>query len=133
MNSNNISSPLPKLYSLKGLVLAAFLGSLIAGGILVYLNCAALNRKNRGIQIFGLIVVLWIALLAVIYHVPEFTGEIIVMGIVHGLLMFEIGRRIFRETYMIFESNNGTYYSLWRCVSISILVYLTLSLILFFL
>lgn len=122
MNTTTASDRPPKLYSLKGLVLAAFIGSMLSAAVLIYLNYAALSRKRSGVQIFVLIVVSWALLLGASLFIPDFPGAILVSTAVQAYLTLVIGKKLFASTYAKFEEHRGTYYSLWRCAGIAILI-----------
>jgi hypothetical protein len=122
MNTSNVIGTPPKLYNLRGLVLAAILGSMISAAVLIYLNYGALNRKRSGLQIFAVIVALWTLLMSASIFIPDFPGDIIISIGIQAYLTLVIGNKLFEKTYVKFEENSGTYYSLWRCAGIAILV-----------
>ncbi len=111
-----------RLYSLKGLILASFLGSMISGALLVYFNYVVLERRKSGLQISGFIVILWLLIMGTLTLVPDFPGDTVLIMAIQAYVMLEVARKLFGNTYEHFETNGGKYYSLWRCLGIAILI-----------
>ena len=133
MNTTTGVETPPNLYSLKGLVLATIIGSMLSAAVLIYLNYAALGRKRSGLQIFAFIVVSWALVLGASLFIPDFPGAIIISMAIQAYLTLVIGNKLFGNTYAKFEENSGTYYSLWRCAGIAILIpSLLLAVVVFF-
>lgn len=126
MDSASSINPQSKLHSLKGLVVASLLGSLVSGAVLVFLNYSAFNRRKSGIRIAGVIVVIWFLSMTPWLFIPEFPGDAILIMATQALLMLAISRKLFGASFEKYEAENGIYHSIWRSAGIAILVSLAL-------
>ncbi len=119
-------APPDKFYSLNGIMLATFLGSWLAGAVLISRNYSRLDDgdASRIAIILGILSLVPLSVAYVVIEVPQ-TYEYLLNGafIAAQLSLINlIGTRLQGKMLSHHEEQGGQFYSNWRAAGISLLV-----------
>ncbi len=123
--------PAHKLYSLGSIGLATFLGTSVAGAVLISRNYARLD-KRRASRISILLGVLSVVPLLLVAFLIEYEAYMPALfeGIQLGVIIM-IAKRLQGEAFSAHEEKGGQFYSNWRAAGIALLL-APVALVLFF-
>ena len=109
------------LYSVPGIALATFIGSLAAGVVLLFLNYRALGRKElaRSIAIWG--GGLFLVILLLTSFLPMHLGLALAIGVAQAALAFFVADRLQGAAIRYHQQNQGAMHSEWRAAGVGIL------------
>jgi len=116
--------PLYTLHSLRGVVVAAFLGAPVAAGIIMAINYRRIGRKSaaRNVAVFGVIATA--ALLAILFAIPDDTLDRIPNPVFIALqlaLVYMFAKSLQHGLIQKHIANGGTIASVWPSVGIGAL------------
>ncbi|BBM02952.1 hypothetical protein [Microbulbifer sp. GL-2] len=115
------------LYKISGIGVATFVGSILAGGVLMYLNYKRLGLYDKATKCIVISIVATIAIFGVVYLIPEDINiPNIAFTIPQVIAMVQIAKS--QQEALINEhiSSGGTMSSNWKAFGISVLIILAI-------
>lgn len=132
--SDSQTDPPPeyKLYSVGGIALATFLGSLLAGGILLAMNLFRLRRAMAGWWILAAGAVCTVAVLAIGFLMPDDVNIPNSFFVIPQLVLaYFAANRLVGDAIRRHQQVGGKMASLWAATGIGVLVAVILLAIIF--
>lgn len=120
-----------KLYSKKSIGIATYLGGPLAAGILIRKNYINLNNDKQGLNALLSGIGTTLLLVAILVFTPEKIMDKIptpLIPMIYTGAVYLILEKIQGKELEAFKQNNGTFYSVWRAVGISLVSALFLAL-----
>jgi hypothetical protein len=125
-----IEKPEYKLYNLKAITLAAFLGGPLAAAILFRHNLAAMDRKREAMNTLFTGILVTIALFLLFFSLPEHIIEAVPNYLLPALytpLIFWIGSKMMKDNLEEHTRNQGLFFSAWRAAGIGLICLVVLA------
>lgn len=129
------ASPAPsyKLYRIADISLAIFLGSPLAGGILLRHNYACNGNRKKGSVLLAVSALITLAIDAAIFLMPANIIDRIpnlLIPLIYTTILFPVVDALQRKSNEAHAAAEGAFYSTWRSLGISLVVALVTFLLL---
>jgi hypothetical protein len=115
-----------KLHTENHVALAAFLGSPLAGSIVLAINFARLGRQAAALGSLLLGTLATVVLFGLAFAVPLPNGAGVLLGLGYAMLMRLIAKRLQGEELAAHVKAGGAIASAWSAVGISIIAFVAL-------
>jgi hypothetical protein len=119
-----IEKPVYKLYNLKSVTVATFLGGPLAAGILFRHNLAILDRKRAALNALFTGIFATIALFALIFILPENITDAIpnfLLPAIYTPVILWIASNMMKKDLTEHEASLGSFYPWWRAIIIGLI------------
>ena len=123
------ATPDCKLFRVRGVVLATFFGTILAGGIVLAINLRRINKVRQANSALVVCFLATICVLTVSYFTPEGAGFSLAISIVQMAVISKHTRTVMGSELDHHDRNNGQYSSSWFASLIGLLVLIGLSIV----